>query len=311
MRLTRNTIVTLVAGVLLGGTAFAQTATKQECAPAKECPTSKKINELLAGWDALGEQSRSVAHQLELDPKVASVAEKCPIGSRLGAALPAIRDVLAFVEASQKAGAEHCTLEKASHPNDSYAEAMEMNAMCVELVGKLHRLASYASGATCAEGSAAKGAESTVKATCKAGSVAGDKSACCPIRIASRIGASKASFATACAEAKALSDDTRKALAASFESLSEKNKAVALVPASVCALAEGLDGLNQLHARMAAWGEANPEFLSSVPESAIQSFMIEVALIDEARGLLATVSEAMKTMDSPDTTALATPVGVR
>ena len=71
---------------------------------------------------------------------------------------------------------------------------------------------------------------------------------------------------------------------------------VALVPDSVAALAEGLEKLNELHGKMAEWGQANPDVMAELPESAYQSFMMEVSLIDEVRGLLKSVTDAMQVM---------------
>ncbi len=291
-------LTTLAAGLVLGGIAFAGAQQLgKECSTKQECPTAKKVDELLVRWEAAQAKSRDLPAEAreELGVKLAGLAEKCPVGCRMNDTLAVVRDVLGVVVASSQANAENCPLEKAAESAACIA-GKELKAARTQTVDKLHQLARHAASATSCSTKAAA-------ASCVA-TVADEGAACCPIRIASRIGAMKASFADACREAEALTPETRGAIQASFASLGESSEVVTLVPASIEALAEGFQVLGQLHGKMAEWAQANPDVLGSLPESAHQSFMMEVALIDEANGLLASVTKAMKTMQSAHATTV-------
>jgi hypothetical protein len=303
----KNALITLAASLVLGGVALAQTET-QDCATAEacvECPTVKKVNALLTSWQSAKEQAMAATpeQRAAFAAKAAGVAATCPVGSRLGETVDTVRDVLGFVMASSEACAGDCPLESA----EGCAEAKAMKAGRSMALGKLHQLASYTADMTgCATAGAAcstvreAGCEGTAKTECSDAA-----SSTCPIRLASRLGALKASFVTARQEAKALTPDARRALLTGLTQLGEQSQAVTLVPASVQALAEGLDALTQLHAKMAEWGQANPELMAKMSESTKRSFMMEVALIDEARGLLAGVTETMALVQQPEAKAAA------
>jgi hypothetical protein len=277
----------LVGGLLLGSMAFANPlSVGEECSSTQECPTSKKVSALILRWEGaqLQQQALTPAARQQGEARMASVAESCPVGSRLGDSLAAVRDVLGVIQASQVANAEHCPLANAPD-SEACTAGKQLKAARIQVVEQLHQLASYAAGGTacCA---------SKASADCDAAA------SVCPIKVASRVGAMKASFASACKEAQALTPEARGAILAGFANLSESNPGVVLVPATVEALAEGFEVLAQIQTRMGEWAHANPEIVGKLPASAFQAYMMEVSLAEEARQLLAATTQAMKTMQT-------------
>ena len=302
----KNVLSALVAGVVLAGSAFAASALRGEecaareetCSVAHECPVAQKVTALLASWESVTAEARTVSleERREFGAEVASVAQKCPVGSRMAVSMSAVRDVLGTVVASQQASAEHCPLERAES-SAACAEGKALKAARNAAIGKLYRLASYTAGITeCATAESCDAAllSRDTRESCDEGAVS------CPIRIASRIGALKASWADAREEAQALSAQARGEIRAGFAALAENHEAVRLVPASVLALAEGFEALDQLNGRMGEWAQANPEVLAQLSESARRTYRMEVSLLEEARGLLERMTEVMQTMKSSD-----------
>lgn len=314
--LTRNLLTTLavpafVAPIVLGAIVFADgTADKHG-----ECPIARKVTALVDGWKGAIEEVKAIspAEQQRFRTRMASLSEKCPVGSRLGDTLVAVRDVLGAVIADEEANAKHCPLQKTGEKTiaspEACAEAKELHGARSYTLRHLHSLAGYVaaftSGSCCAETkdttSAAVAAPKSE--ACGAGS---SPASTCPIRIASRLGSLKASWDIARGEAASLSEERRKEILTGLESLGPPAKAVSLVLPSVMALAEGFDGLDSIHRKMNDWGKSNPEFLRELPEDALRSFHRQSALIDEARDVLARMKEAMKAMHgecaSDDTT---------
>lgn len=293
-----NAMTTLAAGLLVCGAAFASIDETHvtECAEgAIECPTGKKIAGLLTDWEAANKEAASITPEAKaaFSAKIAECASKCPVGSRLGDTVATVNDVIGFVVASANANAENCPLEKAENQGESCAEAKAMKGYRTQALAGLQKLSSFTANATCEGVTECADAASKVAAegeTCDA------MNSSCPIKLASRIGELKASFAQARREATELTTAQREEILASFGELSRHSKAVMLVPQSVATLAEGLEVLNGLHTKMVEWGQANPEIMKQLPESAMRSFMMEVALIDEARALLESVTATMNIM---------------
>lgn len=294
----RNLIIHLAVLLLVGGFAAAQAETCP-AACAQECPVAKKVGGLLEKWEAATAQaaSEAPAQRQALARKVSGLAQKCPVGSRLNTTVSTVRDVLGMAVASMKTHGKDCPLEKADATSAACAAGKEMKAARAGALQKLHQLASYTADATRAEnGCGTKAATECPGAACESAAGAPVASAACPVTLASRIGALKASFVQARAEVAALSDAARSEILAGFASLGHAAPAVSLVPASVMALAEGFEALEALHGKMGAWARANPQVMSDVPAVARQSFMIENALVSEARGLLADVVKTVKAM---------------
>lgn len=155
------------------------------------------------------------------------------------------------------------------------------------------------SGACCKEGAKAvetasspsplgpsKGTVAKAGACCAEGGSCGD-----PIACAAKL---KASWQKAPAEVAGMCPQKRKELVAAVGSLSQRSKAVTLVPESVLALADGLDALEAMSSKLAEWGKANPDALKSVPEEAKKAFERQGALIGAGASVLRQVREAVK-----------------
>jgi hypothetical protein len=273
------------------------------------CPVEQKVTGLLASWEAALKDASGVspAAREQLATRFAALKAECPVGSRLDVTLAAVRDVLGAVIAADEANAKRCPIASASATGDgksaACAEACEaaktlMTARSKALRG-LHQLASHAARFVSAPGCQAP---VTAEAAVAAPAASGDCCAsACPVRLASRVGALKASWETAGREAAALSPETRQRLVAGRDSLAQDSRAisnaVSLVPATVLALTEGFEALGAIHGKMAEWRNANPEVIKSIPEELRLSFALQQALIDETGGLLLRVRETMKTMD--------------
>ncbi len=275
------TVATFATGIALSGAAWA--------GGNMECPTGKKVTALLESWETVSTQASAGAPADQ--EKVAALASQCPVGSRMKETLGAVKDALGFVVASQESHAKDCPVEKLDPSDPSCAAAKEMKAFRTQALSGLSQLASYASNASCSAAASCSVAASDSK-ECNASSQ-------CPIRIASRLGELKGSFDLAKQEVAALSPSDRGAILASFASMAESHQAVSLMPESVMTLAEGLDGLHQMHGKMAEWAQSNPEIMKSVPEATRLAFQAEVAVIDEARQVLQQVTETMKAMQAP------------
>ncbi len=279
---------TLLAALLAASFAFAAGPPAGDCA---DCPTAKKVMGLLTEWEGAAKQAASMSDQdrARLTSKMQSCKEQCPVGSRLGDTVTAVRDVLADAIAAAEANAKHCPLETAKAGGASCEEALAMKTMRGQALHGLHQLASYTAGAVtgCCESSGA------VKTSLAAKSDSCEKGTTCPIQTASRLGMLRASWKTAKQEAVAMPAARKQALLTSMGSLGQEVKAVTLVPASVLTLAEGLGKLNELNAQMGEWAQAHAELLADVPPSAMQSFQLHNALIDQARELLQGVTETM------------------
>lgn len=292
-------------------TAKSQTACTAEARPAalKDCPTTEKVVSLLGKWKTAATPAEMTPEAREkLTVKMANVASQCPVGSRLGETLTAVRDTVAFVAASQAECAGACPLEKMDAGAPDIAVAKELKNARTYLVARLNDLAGYAAeacpkadAACCASSAKTAGREVAAKTGCDATQTAvADCSSLssCPIRIASRLGAAKASFAAARKEAASMTGEARAAITKGFGEMAQANPAVSLMPESVMALAEGLKGLQEVDAKMGAFAEAHPQMFADLPNEARMSFMVQTSLIEEASQLLAAVTETMAAMQA-------------
>lgn len=294
----KRVLITAFVGLVIASGAFAG----EDCTTKEECPVATKVNALLVDWETAAEEARAWTPEQHaaFGSKVESVASDCPVGSRMKDTLTTVNDVLGFVVAMEEANAEHCPLESTECDAPEFAAAKRMKAGRAEMLRGLTKLAGYASGASCEKAAA----------SCDVATVAAKdtkecaESASCPIRMASRIGELKASFADAKREALALDAQDRGELRARFASLSETSPAVALMPESVVALSEGLTALSELHGEMGAFAAEHPELMEKLPAEARQAFMLQVSLIDESRELLARATETMAVMMRNTDTAM-------
>jgi hypothetical protein len=285
-------VLTALAGLVLGATALAVPTPTDPC--DGECPIAKAVDPLLASWEASNAKAAALpaAEKEALGAQLASVAAECPVGSRIGATVSAVRDVLAFVGSSQEGCADECAIRNGTVDS---AEARAMLAGRTAAIGKLHQLASFTADATACTVSCGE-----TDAGCD------DASAACPIRIAARIGELNASFAVARTEVESLDAAARARIASARADLAVSGDAVRLVPQSIAALTAGLETLHELHGHMSAWAQAHPEVLKDLPASARQAFRMEVALLEEARSLMASVTETIAVMQG-EKSAMATP----
>ncbi len=253
------------------------------------------LDALLKKWETASAQmaSMSAAEMQACGEKMAACAAKCPVGSRMGDTLAAVNAALSFSVASCAANEKHCPLTDADA--NTYADAFAMKEARNATMSKLHKLSSYA--ARLVTDDAAR------KSACSATIANGSAEGCCPIQLASKIGALKAGLAQARHELKSLSSADQTEIMNGFDKLSETNKAVALMPETVFALQSGLQQLQQIDAKMHAWAKDHPEFMAKIPEAAMQSYMIEGALLTETRMLLESVTAAMSSMQENVRTA--------
>jgi len=276
----------------------------EDASGSTACPLEHKVTELLGQWKAATEESKALtdAQRQQIAAQVAALKAECPVGSRLGSTVEAVRDVLGAAIACEEANAGRCPVEVAIQSSKgqlspALAEAKQLKEAHSKAIRGLHELASYVAGVAAHEDcTRAQGKAASSATVAKTGAACSEAASACPVRLASRIGALKASWATAPAEVKALSESKRKALLTAGGNLAETCKAAALVPPSAMALAEGFDGLEKLHERIVAWAKANPEIFGSAPQDLHLSFALQAALFDETRELLSTVRETMGAM---------------
>lgn len=249
-----------------------------------ECPTAKKVNSLLERWEAATTkaQTMTVAQKQQFGKDATALAAKCPVGSRMDCAVSSVRDALGFAVTSYENCKADCPVTNSTDARCD--EAKELMAMRSEGLKKLHKLASYTAGMTSGEAAATCATEG--------------KEAICPIRVASRLGAAKAKFATAREEAATMTASQRREIFDGCASLASQNEAITLMPESIAALAEGFDKLDEVQNKLMAWAKANPEMMKDVPAAMHQTMMMEMALLDEAHQVLDGVTGAMKTMES-------------
>ncbi len=278
----------------------------------EDCPTAQKVAGLLGQWDVASQQAAKMSPEANqaFAAKMGAATEHCPVGSRMGETMSVVNDTLAFLAASSEACAEACSetcpIESMDKDSEAYAQASQMKAARAHLITSLNQLSGFAAGATngcCAASCDAAACETEDKNVTKQG----DAETCetteccttsCPIRIASRLGAAKAGFAQAQKEVQALSPEARGKIVAGFGELAQVNSTVQLIPETVMALNEGLNSLNQIHAKMGEFMAAHPELTSELPKEAHLAMMIEMALTDEAAQVLTAMTATMGAMQS-------------
>ena len=286
--------------MLLVGMASAGEANKD----SGDCAVSQQVAGLLVEWKAAAAEAKAAtpAQRQQFATRVAALKAECPVGCRLGGTVATVRDALGTVIAMGEACAEECPIakaEKAGAQSEACRAGKELKVARATALTQLHELASYVAGVTadsecCAKGNAASATGVAASATQAAGCDAAASS--CPIRLASRMGGLKASWDKAQKEASALPLAKKKEILAGFQGLGEQSKGASLVGPSVLALAEGLEGLHKLHGNMFQWAQTHPDILKDVPASTMQGFLLQTALIDEARGVLKGTTQVMKTM---------------
>lgn len=180
----------------------------------------------------------------------------------------------------------------------------------------LHQLVSFAlaampGSACCAkEGEACKkeSKETTVASTsttttaaapAAAAPAAAGKTACCEgaggvccKELATKAQALKASWDKVGGEFASMCPVAKKELFASMKSLGERSKAINLLPQSVMALADGIEALEAMDAKLNEYAKAHPDQLKDVPEETKKCFTQESTLIHEAGEVLRRVRTA-------------------
>lgn len=297
----RITLLTLVAGLVLGGVAYAG----EDC--LKDCPTAQKVTALNAKWQAAGEKLGALTpeQQQVFAAKVGDVAKKCPVGSRMGVTLATVRDVLALAAAPCEQ-CQDCPTEKLDADSDIAKQAKQLKTARTAALAQLHTLATHAAGATC-QGCQSECSEGQCADAGKDGSCATD---CAtqkgnPIRIASRVGALRASFGEAQRVAGAMSSKQKGEILVGFGKLAAERDAITLIPQSIVALTEGFEALHAIHGKMGALMKANPDIAAKIPAALRMKMMTEITLVDETRQLLGKVAKTMKTMQTTDAEVVA------
>ncbi len=109
----------------------------------------------------------------------------------------------------------------------------------------------------------------------------------------------KASWAKVPAELKEVCPQKKQEMTASISALSQKSKAMALMPETVAALASGVEALVGINGKMADWAKANPDSLKGVSCEAKKAFETQNALIQETHEILTSVKASMGSCASP------------
>ena len=143
-------------------------------------------------------------------------------------------------------------------------------------------------------GKAAGPARVTETATCtvKPGEGCAKGGTCC-MDLMARGAALKASWEKAPAEMKGMCPQKRKELMATAGALAQRSKAMALMPETVLALAEGFETLESIHGGISKWASANAEALKDVPCESKKAFEAQNALLSTTGGILTTVKRAL------------------
>ena len=304
----------LTAVFTLGGdnTAPMNAAKGDSCCKAGGCPVAAKVTELVASWKQATEEMKAmpVAERDSLHARVMTLAADCPIGKRMGPTMVATRDVLGLLVASAETCAKSCPIMNATpeqKQTPAFQAALELVTARGKLLQDLNQLASYAgccgSDASC-KGATDKVSEPTGK-TLRT-EIAGDGAACagakvsdqacklCPKELAERVAKLKASWATVGEDLAQMPAAKKEEMRKGFESLSASCKTIALMPATVCALADGFDALDSLHGKLGAWAEANPTVMANVSEEAKKMFEANNALVRETRDVLRRGADTIK-----------------
>jgi hypothetical protein len=120
----------------------------------------------------------------------------------------------------------------------------------------------------------------------------------CPVGVAKGLEARSqeilASWAKAETEAAGFCPVKKGELQASFASLAQRSKSVALLPPTVLALADGLAALEAIDTHVAQFAKANPEKTKDVPEAVKASFERGAGLVRNANAVLSKATCAMK-----------------
>ncbi len=295
----------------LGRGALAGEPAGKECAG---CPVEKKVSELLVSWKEASEEARALtqSERQRISAHLASLAKRCPVGSRLGETLVAVRDVLGGAVAADEALSKHCPAKTSPGETGIAADVLEagrrLGVARSKALRGLHELASHVVAATSGSCWASNdetrpgvdvecGPEKRTSSTSKTATTGACPVTCAatsPVRMAARIGALRASWNAVPSELAAQSDETRREIAGGIGSIAETSKMIALVPPSVVALVDGFEALEAIHGEMAAWAIANPAAMRSMPVEVRIAFESHRALIGETRELLLRAKAAME-----------------
>jgi hypothetical protein len=261
------------------------------------CPVSEKLSKLNADWKAAAAEAKAqpAEEQAKLQQRLVALTKDCPVGSRIVPSLAATRDVLASLEASAEANAKNCPLANASEEfkkSEAYKTAETLGAARMKLVADLHQLAAFAT--PCDADCCAAGKDKAATATAATPATAAKCDATCSKEVAARVKELKASWAKVNDDLAKLPAAKHEEIKAGFVALSKSSKAVALIPSTVVALAEGFDALDTVNQKMVEWGNANPTFLASVTEEMKKSFEEQNALVRDTRDILRQAAEKMK-----------------
>jgi hypothetical protein len=134
-------------------------------------------------------------------------------------------------------------------------------------------------------------AATTAKAACCA-----DGSAACCKEGAARATALKASWEKAPAEFAGMCPQKKKELMAAMAEVSGKSKILAIMPDTILTLADGLEALDGVNAKLVEWAKANADALKDVPEESKKSLEAQNALLHDACDVLQRVRSVMKTV---------------
>lgn len=269
-----------------------------------KCPVAAKLSGLVNDWQQARTADAAIpAAQREAGAKeMSKLATSCPVGSRMGNTLSALRDTFAGVKAIDAELKQHCPLEQPGADPQLCAEAKPMLAAREQILSHLHTLtAQAAESMTCC--SAKPGAEACASAPECDG---------CAIRIASRLGGLKVEWAYATREVNGMPQARRSEILTSFAQIAAANASVRLMPSTMKAINEGLDALNQIEVAMQSWAEKHPELMREIPPAALISFRVREALLNEAREVMSGVNGAMSAMQkTAASTTSSAPVAAR
>ncbi len=273
------------------------------------CPVAAKVTALLDDWktETASVEAMPEADRAAIATTLTATKAQCPVGSRLGTTMTVVQTSLATTIAlSESMCTDDCPMRNgslaASDPA-AYRKGKALLEQRARALEGLRQLATYT--ATACNGCCADAEAVPTSIAADDASGADDSTSCvtgeaaCPIRVASKIGELKADWTVARREAAGLADADRRAIFTSLASVGEKTKVTELVPASVLALTEGFDALQALDAEMHEWAATTPA-LADLPAEAQMTFMMQSALLDETRGLLHRVTDAMHAMSADD-----------
>ncbi len=240
------------------------------------CPVAKKIDTLLTEWqtaqtewNALPETDRQA-----IATRLGTLAQQCPIGSRVGPTFVDLQAVLATLVAGDEECAKHCPIaaivEKGGPDAEACQDAIMLKTAHTQILKNLYTLTTYA---TTTLGMTAKG----------------------DADLTTRVTALKTTWEKAGPEFAALAPEKQEELGKGIMELCKTNKSVALIVPTLVAIADGFDALIAIDAKMGEWAEANPQFFKDMdmPAEAMEAFEARMALVQSTSEALHLVRDTV------------------